>query len=167
LAEQCRLAAIFQDMQNAVKMMWNLLAETELVMLVDRFGGGLRARPMKVVVADEISLWFLIDNNAVDSDDVNEFPDVCVCFETNNSKQYVSITGIASVVTDQRKREALWPEFDSMSFDAPHNADATLIRVSPIDAEIWSANPAAYGNGLAAPAITHSLDDFNRMQGQP
>ncbi len=116
----------------------SLLAEFETAMLVTRAQNGeLRSRPM--VIADlegDAELWFV---TSVASGKISEIADESqVNVALSGPRAFVSISGVASVVGDQKLREKLWKESFRVWFpEGKDDPEITLIRVVPDTVEYW------------------------------
>jgi len=102
--------------------------------------GHLHSRPMTTQNKriDDNSLWFFMSRSG---DPVSEFKgdqQVNVSYSDPGADTYVSVSGVASVVEDQAKKEALWNKAAEAWFKGGVNdPDLALVRVRIEHADYW------------------------------
>jgi general stress protein 26 len=103
-------------------------------------GGHLHSRPMTTQNRhiDDDSLWFFMSRSG---DPVAEFEgdeQVNVSYADPGSDTYVSVSGVAQVVEDMAKKQALWNKFAEAWFKGGVNdPDLALVRVRIEHADWW------------------------------
>jgi general stress protein 26 len=114
--------------------------------------GTLHSRPMFTrQLKEERELWFVLLDDSDIAEDLAAEPGVNVIYAAPARDRYVSVTGNASVVHDERKLDALWDDSLAKYFpggrDNPHVA---LLQVRVEYAEYWDGaaggtrNPAGH-----------------------
>jgi len=91
-------------------------------------------------------IWFVGHSPSETVDNIKKNPQVNLAYVSQDSKQYLSITGKAELVEDKDKLDELW----SMAYNAyfeqgKEDPKVQLIKVVPQGAEYW-----ANGNALAS-----------------
>ena len=105
-----------------------------------KVAGHLHSRPMTTQnkKIDDDALWFFMSRSG---DPVSEFrgdDQVNVSYANPSSDTYVSVTGVATVVDDQAKKQALWNKGAEAWFKGGVNdPDLALVRVSIEHADYW------------------------------
>jgi len=97
--------------ESDIDRVWEVIAKAGICMMVTRFAGGLRARPLEArLERDTETSWFLTDVRGLKDDEVEANPDVCLTFIYQKEKVYLSITGKAFVSRYPERAKALWNE---------------------------------------------------------
>ena len=105
-----------------------------------KVAGHLHSRPMTTQnkKIDDDALWFFMSRSG---DPVSEFKgddQVNVSYANPSSDTYVSVTGVATVVEDQAKKQALWNKAAEAWFKGGINdPDLALVRVIIEHAAYW------------------------------
>lgn len=99
--------------------------------------GTLMSRPMAVQAAEfGGDLWFFAERSSRKVQHITSTPQVNVTFASSDS--WVSLTGRASVVTDDAKKRELWNPFVEAWFpDGRDDASIALLKVEGDSAEYW------------------------------
>lgn len=124
---------------------WRALESARYSMLVDHFGGGLRARPMahKTDRAQGV-LWFVTSRDSAKVDEVSRTPEVCVTVSDSLENRFASVSGRAQLLDDEGQKRAIWtPAFDAYFPDGPQDQQALLLQVALQQGEYW--------DGVSAP----------------
>jgi general stress protein 26 len=117
---------------------WEIIEKVGVAMLVTRFPGGLRARPLEARPERAAGLiWFVTDLESGKEQDVEAGHDVCLVFVDAADKAYLSITARAEVRRDPAKAEQIWKLTDNAWWNGPDDPGVCLLRVRPITAELW------------------------------
>ena len=134
-------------MTDDTAKMWDILDGVRECMVVDRFTGGLRARPMAPFVERETGLiWFITAKDSAKVDEIERNPEVCVSIQ--DGSDYASVTGDAEVVDDVAKLKELWNvAVDAWFPDGPEGGRACLLRMTPRLGEYWDT-PGSVVSGI-------------------
>jgi general stress protein 26 len=128
--------------RSTVEKFTDLIEDIHFAMLVTTGpDGALRARPMATLKTNfDGDLWFFTDDDSPKVDEIIEEHHVCVAFAEPNKQQYVSASGLASVVRDKSRIQELWTPAAKAWFprgvDDPHLA---LLRVRVNSIEYWDS----------------------------
>lgn len=129
--------------QEAISTLADMIKEIGVAMLTTVMPDGtLRSRPMISAEPEfDGDLWFFTKKTAPKVDEVQENTQVNVVFASPRDQHYVSISGVAQVVRDERKAEILWDPKYGVWF--PGETDASnlgLLKVAVERAEYWDAS---------------------------
>lgn len=118
-----------------------MIKEIDLCMLttVDE-SDDLHSRPMSLNAdVDETgNLWFFTSENSHKVSEIDRTPNVNVSFIDTRKQHYVSISGMAELVTDRQKIKELWkPVLKAWFPDGPEQSDIALLKVNVRKAEYW------------------------------
>ena len=116
----------------------DLMENFDNAMLVTRHGDDtITARPMVVAeLAENGEMWFVTSNQSGKISDITNHHNVGITFQ--NSRQFVSISGVARKVDDREKVDRLWSETWRVWFpDGKDDPTLTLLHVTPTDGEYW------------------------------
>jgi general stress protein 26 len=119
----------------------SVLRKFDNAMLVTRDpSGGLRSRPMAIADSTEDGrLWFVSNVHSGKQEELADDEHVNVAMQGDG--RFLSITGRARTVRDERKQEQLWSETRRVWFpDGPHDPNLVLIEIRPDDAEYWDGS---------------------------
>jgi general stress protein 26 len=125
---------------DALEHVLELLKAFETAMLVTHTPeGALHARPMAVAeVEGGGTVWFVTDVTSPKIADIGTEPAVLLAFQ--DSRRYLSVAGVASVVRSPEKVRELWKESFKLWFDGPDDPRLVLLKVVPRDAEYWDTS---------------------------
>ena len=118
-----------------------MIKDIDLCMLttVDE-SGDLHSRPMSLNadVDENGTLWFFTSANSHKVSEIERTPNVNVSFIDTGEQHYVSISGMAELVTDRQKIKQLWkPVLKAWFPDGPEQSDIALLKVHVRKAEYW------------------------------
>lgn len=131
-----------------VRKVIEIVNDVRIGMVTTQSQGRLVSRPLTVIEAKEDGdLWFF---STAESAIVREFEAqdlVNVSFSGN--KEWVSISGRASVVRDVAKKKELWnPVVETFAAEGPESPDTVLLRIDSESAEYWE-NPGGAASVVA------------------
>lgn len=131
-----------------VRKVIEFVNDVRIGMVTTQSQGRLVSRPLTVIEAKEDGdLWFF---STAESAIVREFEAqdlVNVSFSGN--KEWVSISGRASVVRDVAKKKELWnPVVETFATEGPGSPDTVLLRIDSESAEYWE-NPGGAASVVA------------------
>lgn len=114
--------------------------------------GDLHSRPMSAngEIDPNGDLWFFTDVSSQKVSEVKSSPKVNVSFADPANQHYVSITGEAQLVRDQKKIEELWkPEFKMWFPEGKDDPKIALLRISLEKGEYWDSPSSTIGYALS------------------
>lgn len=119
--------------------------------------GHLHACPMTTNEFDltKKEIWFIGDKTTETVKDIAKNPQVNLSY-ASDSKDYVSITGKAELVTDPAKLDELWSlPYAAFFTEGKEDKNVQLIKIVPHGAEYWkSGNTAVNLFKMTAAAVT-------------
>ncbi len=124
-------------MESNREHLLELLKGFSNAMLVTSTSGELHARPMRVADVDpSLDMWFVTNE---ESGKIHEIQaDSTVLITMQNSSQFVSSVGTATVVRDQVKLDEVWNDAWKLWFpQGKSDPSIVLIRVEPHRSEFW------------------------------
>jgi len=126
---------------------------------------GLKARPMGTQdIEFDGSVWFMTDKRSNKYKEIENNKSVALEYADGNGVTFVSLSGDAEFLVDQKKIEDFWNPFYKAWFESPQDQNIVLIKVTVTRAEYWDNKGGKLG-GLADIAIgavtgkTNSLDE--------
>lgn len=127
--------------------------------------GDLHSRPMSAngEIDPNGDLWFFTGASSHKVTEVKQSPKVNVSFADPQNQHYVSITGAAQMVRDQKKIDELWkPEFKMWFPKGKDDPEVALLRISMEKAEYWDSPSSTVGYALSfvSSLITGKQPDF-------
>ncbi len=131
--------ATLNERHSAIEQLDSMIREIDIAMFTTEADGVLRSRPMTTANRSfDGDIWFFTSKNDPRVRDILVNPRVGLSYVCLNSKNYVSISGTASLCDDERKLEAFWRDDLKEWFpDGLESSDLTLIKVQVDHAEYW------------------------------
>lgn len=129
-----------------VEKIWKLMKDHPTCMMVSRDeNGAMRGRPMHAIVEENAgALWFYTRLSSGKSEELDSDGDVCLCFASTSKSDFASVTGAATLVTDQARIKENWNTFvDAWFPEGPKGGDVGMIRVKPDHGEYWDGDSSA------------------------
>ncbi len=125
--------------ESQVAKVRELLADFETAMLITQHNShGMRARPMAIAkVEPSAGLWFFTGRDSEKVHDIEEDQHVLIAFQDEH-RRYLSLRGVADLVSDRERAHELWRESFRTWFPAGvEDPNLLLIYVRPEEAEYW------------------------------
>lgn len=132
-------------MTDPKKKYKDLMHHFDTAMFVTRGrDGAVRGRPMRIAqIEEDGSMWFVASKGGW-TEELTE--DAVAAVTLQNSRQYVSISGLATRVDDHEKLKSLWTEAMRPWFpEGTQSSDIVAIQFVAAEAEYWDV---AGTNGL-------------------
>jgi general stress protein 26 len=128
---------------------WDIVEKVGVCMLTTHAEGeALRARPLEARPDRSAGLiWFVTDRCSGKEHEIEAEHDIGLVFIDQKANAYLSITARAQVLRDHAKAAAIWKSTDNMWWHGPDDPNVSVLRVTPITAELWDG-PAS--NAVAA-----------------
>ena len=128
------------DRQVAIEQLDSMIHEIDIAMFTTQAGNGLlRSRPMTTACRRfDGDLWYFTLKKDDRVRDLERNSRVGVTYSCPTARDYVSITGEASIVDDPQKAEILWRD-DLLEWfpEGLETEDLVLIKVKVDHAEYW------------------------------
>lgn len=101
--------------------------------------GGLRSRPMVCAGLDQDALWFITKEHTPKVAEAQEHQAVNVAFASPEKNVYMSVTGRAQVIHDEKLLQKLWSAELSRWFpQGISDPDLALLRIDIQHTEQWN-----------------------------
>lgn len=141
---------------------WDLAKKIGVAVIASWDGKNLHARPMSAhVEPDENTFYFLTDKTDRKTQDLKQYPTVCMAFGDASDMKYVSITGEASVSDDRAKIKELWSVWAKAWWDSPDDPNICVLKIVPTQAEYWDTPGKVVATiKMAVAAATNSRPDI-------
>ena len=122
------------------KVLSEKIKDIKVAMLttIDRDHNALRSRPMMTQEADsDGELWFFTQVSSPIADEA-ENRQVNISYASADDNRYISVSGVAELVRDQKKIEKLWKPTHNIWFTGgKDDPDLALLKVTVTSAEYW------------------------------
>ncbi len=137
--------------QDRLQPLAEVLADKRVAMLtVHEPTNGLASRPMSAIEMDETgAIWFITARDSLPQPASGEALSVNLAFVEPGDGDYVSIAGVADLVDDAGRKQALWTLAARPWFTGPDDPRLTLLKVTPRHVEIWDSPDNAATRVLA------------------
>ncbi len=98
-----------------------------------------RTRPMSTLdVDDEGNLWFFSSKASDKNDEIKNDDTVQLLYAKNSDSHFLTITGKAQIVNDQKKKDELWNPIAKTWFPGgKEDPDLCLVKITPGEAHYW------------------------------
>lgn len=140
--------------RDGVDQVWALIEAIRIAMVVTHDGRGdeLRARPMAAHPdPQQNAIFFLTDARSGKIGEVVDKDDVCLAFADARARDYLSVTGEASLSNDRALIQALWSSSEGAFWRDANDPAIRVLRVDPVEAEYWR------GPGILTGYVKRSL----------
>ena len=128
------------DRKSDIKKVAGLMRELDFCMMTTNSADGMRARPMSNngEVEFDGDVWFFSRAESRKIKDIQSDPQVHLAYADTENFVFVSMTGDAQIVRDDRKKKELWQkELERWFEDGPESDDVVLIKVTPWKVAYW------------------------------
>lgn len=104
---------------------------------------GLNTTPLSVIpmttqeVDDKGNLWFFTGKDTEHYKNISKDHRVQLMYANKSDREYLSVYGTATLVTDENKVEELWNPVLKTWFDGKNDPNLSLIKVTAEDAYYW------------------------------
>jgi len=98
-----------------------------------------RTRPMSTLeVDDEGNLWFFSAKSSDKNDEIKNDDTVQLIYSKNSDVHFLTITGKATIVEDQAKKDELWNPIVKAYFpEGKDDPNLSLVKIKPEAAHYW------------------------------
>jgi general stress protein 26 len=125
--------------QEAIEKLRELTKGIDICMLTTNDGGVLRSRPMSTQDMEfDGDLWFFTDRKTHKAEEIRQDDRVNVSYADPGKSTFVSVSGTAKLVKDQKKIDELWNPSHNLWFPkGKDDPDLHLLKVNVQQAEYW------------------------------
>lgn len=127
-------------MEANYKKLIELIEQHHTTMLTTRQNDGLlKSRPMTISEVDENGeIWFFGNENSCKANEIESNPQVNLSFTDRKEQSYASVSGIATIVTNEdRMKELMSPMVKAWFPKGLEDPSLSLIKVSMEKAAYW------------------------------
>ena len=131
------------DRKATIEKLGELIKGIDYAMLTTiEADGSLRSRPMATQdLQSDGTLWFFTKSNAPEVDEILHDPRVNVSYADVKNNRYVSVSGTAKAVRDQRKAQQFWnPAYKAWFPDGLDDPELALLQIDIDKAEYWDSS---------------------------
>lgn len=121
------------------KELWELLDDFAFCMATTHDGAGMRSWPMSPRVdRDAGVIRFLVESTTSMTAQIEQDQDINLAFIAPKDRNFISVSGIASISRDRELIKKLWNRAaDAWFVGGPERADVVAVTVNPTYAEFW------------------------------
>ncbi|MGE0666527.1 MAG: pyridoxamine 5'-phosphate oxidase family protein [Sphingomonadales bacterium] len=122
-----------------LKQLWDLLDDFTFCMATTHDGDTLRSRPMSPRVDAEAGVVrFLVETGTTMTRQIEQDDDVNLAFIAPTDRNFISLSGTASISEDRAMIKQLWNKAAEAWFvGGPERANVAVVTVHPTYAEFW------------------------------
>ena len=136
--------------KETIEKLSKMIHKVKVAMLVTMGSDGkFRSRPMTTQEQDfDGDLWFFVSSDADVVKEIKHEPEVNVAYSEDGN--FVSVSGVAEIVTDDQKKRDLWHPELKVWFEGkePEDKEVLLIHVTATEAAYWESGDGAIGNAV-------------------
>lgn len=142
--------------REALEKMTSLVDEIKTAMLLtDLKKQPISAIPMTTKEVDqEGDIWFLSGLKSGHNTNIVKNPQVQLLYSDPSAMEFISIYGVASVITDKEKLRELYASSDDAWFQGEDDPNLSALKITPKEAYYWDAKQnkivSLFKMGLAA-----------------
>jgi len=127
---------------NQKEKIKELIGDTRVGTFVTQDNGKLFSRPIAYADVDkENNVWFFTDINSGKIDDIINNQQVNFSFSNHSDNSYVSLSGVAEMISDSSIIDEKWNFFMKAWFPEGKEAERlTLIKVIPESVQYWDGS---------------------------
>ncbi|MEM6966589.1 MAG: pyridoxamine 5'-phosphate oxidase family protein [Bacteroidota bacterium] len=120
----------------------NLIERNQVGIFITQNNGKLFSRPIAFAdVDDENCVWFFTDVNSGKIDDILENENVNFSFANHSDNAYVSVSGKATLITDQDIIDEKWSIIIKAWFpEGKQSKRLVLVKVEPETVQYWDGS---------------------------
>jgi general stress protein 26 len=126
------------------QLIWNLIKEIKIGMLIthDDLESKLRARPMSLVQGEyDGTLYFFTDRKDAKAYEIKRDREVCLTFGDPDSQTYVSLSGKANIIENQKLTDQYWNKWVAAWFPkGKDDPNLAMLEVKIESGEHWKAD---------------------------
>jgi general stress protein 26 len=153
------------DRGESIERLREMIKDIRVAMLTTVAPDGtLHSRPMMTQETEfDGTLWFLTGRDTAKAGEVVEHRSVSVSYANPDDNRYVSLSGLATILRDQRKAEELWSAAYRAWFpEGLDDPNLVLLKVEVEGAEYWDASS---GRMVALAGFIKALATGRRFTG--
>lgn len=121
--------------------------------------------PMSTKKVDEDgNIWFLSGKNSDHNRDIQKNKEVQLIYSDKGSMKFLSVFGIASIVTEKMVLKELYGKSDDTWFDGEDDPNLSALKIEPKDAYYWDSKHSKIVSlfKMGVGAVTGEKQDVGR-----
>ncbi|HEU68247.1 MAG TPA: general stress protein [Candidatus Acetothermia bacterium] len=123
---------------EAERRLWEIVEESEIVLLITDAEGYPRMRPMTTIAYEEDgTIWFATSKSSRKVEEIQHNPRTTACFLTPEGGAHAQVFGTAEIVEDPDLKKELWDEDWSEYWEGPEDPDYVLLSLHGARAEYY------------------------------
>jgi len=124
--------------KEAEGRLWEIVEESEIVLLITDGEEYPRMRPMTVIAYEEDgSIWFATSKSSRKVEEIGRNPRASACFLNLEGGAHAQVFGKAEIVDDPDLKNELWEEEWSEYWEGPTDPDYALLALRGARAEYY------------------------------
>ena len=132
-----------KDLENidAIKKLKSLVEDIRFCMYTTYENGKIESRPMTTLDVDnEGNAWFFTSRQTEIGSDTDNGENVTLIYSHPGDNTYLSVSGKASIVHDEAKKEELWSPLSKAWFpEGKNDPDLVVLKVTTDEAAYWDS----------------------------
>jgi general stress protein 26 len=126
---------------DAIKKLKSLGEDIRFCMYTTYNNGKIESRPMTTLDIDENgNVWFFTSRQTEMANTANWGEEVSLIYSDPKNNSYVSVSGKASVVEDEKRKEELWNPMSKAWFpEGKDDPDLVMLKVTTDEAAYWDS----------------------------
>lgn len=133
-----------KDFQNveAIKKLNSLAEDIRFCMYTTYKDGKIESRPMTTLdIDDDGNVWFFTSKQTELGSDTDWNEAVTLIYSDPKNHTYISVSGNASIIEDQQKKEELWNPMSKAWFpEGKEDPNLVILKVTTDEAAYWDSN---------------------------
>ncbi|MEJ6398531.1 pyridoxamine 5'-phosphate oxidase family protein [Yoonia sp. 208BN28-4] len=121
---------------------WEIIGGMSVCMVTTVDDGIIRSRPMVPYVDPaKRTIHFMTDSGSAKIFEIKDETDMALNFADTGQMLFASVSAKGSVTQDQKLIDQMWGPYAEVFFGSdPKEADVTIIKATPVQAEYWDNN---------------------------
>lgn len=133
-----------KDLQDidAIKKLKSLGEDIRFCMYTTIKDGKIDSRPMTTLdIDDNGNVWFFTNKHTELGEETNQDEAVSLIYSDPKNNSYISVSGNASVVNDDKKKEELWNPMSKAWFpEGKEDPNLVVLKVTTNEAAYWDSS---------------------------
>ena len=148
---------------EAIEKLKSLGKEIRFCMYTTYENGRIESRPMTTLdIDDSGNVWFFTSRSTNIGEQTDEGEGVSLIYTDPKANSYLSVSGKASIVNDEKRKEELWNPFTKAWFpEGKDDPNLLLLKVTTDEAAYWdsSASKMVVFFSMIKAAVTGTTPD--------
>jgi len=151
------------ESKDAIKKLKSLVEDIRFCMYTTCENGKIESRPMTTLDVDsEGNAWFFTSRQTEIGSETDNGESVTLIYSHPGDNTYLSVSGTASIVHDEAKKEELWSPLSKAWFpEGKNDPDLVVLKITTEEAAYWdspSSKMVVFFSMLKAAVTGHQGD---------